>query len=76
MYFKKTKKKQGSTESPPCFLFYQIFSFFITLFFKFIVMKTFINFLIQIIEKYEDAVYWYHINLDTWKIQIWDYELK
>ncbi len=32
--------------------------------------------IISIIEKYEDYKYWYHINLDTWKHQIWNYVLK
>jgi hypothetical protein len=35
-----------------------------------------LDWIIWVIEKYEDYKYWYHINLDNWKYQIWDYVLK
>mgnify|MGYP005996726375 CR=1 FL=1 len=50
------------------------------LFCKFINMKKIIlksiNLIIKMIEKLEDNIYWYHIDLDTWNIQVWNYTIK
>lgn len=42
---------------------------------KKIIVK-FFDSLVNIIEKYEDYKYWYHINLDTWKFQNWNFVIK
>lgn len=55
-------------------------NFLLFLFFKFKKMKKiiakFFDFLIKLIEKYEDYKYWYHIDLNNWKYQVWDYIIK
>lgn len=42
---------------------------------KKIILKS-INLIIKMIEKLEDNIYWYHIDLDTWNIQVWNYTIK
>lgn len=40
------------------------------------IIAKFFDFLIKLIEKYEDYKYWYHIDLNNWKYQVWDYVIK
>lgn len=42
---------------------------------KKIIIK-FFDLLIKMIENYEDYKYGYHINLDSWKYQVWNYLIK